>query len=70
MLPKAKRVPGPHYDLAAFHAEVRRGNVHVYKTRAVNIIRSLLQCSKGRAVDYAIQTALSLAPGDYAHTLN
>jgi hypothetical protein len=69
MLPKGKRVSGPYYDLAAFQDEVRRGNVHVYKTRAVNIIRNLRQCSEFRAVEYANRVVLSLKPDDYAHTL-
>jgi hypothetical protein len=69
MLRKGGQVPGPAYDLAAFQAEVRRGNVHVYKTRAANIIRSLRACGPAQAVEYARQAVLALSPGDYAHTL-
>lgn len=69
MLWTGKLVPGPRYDLAAFQAEVRRGNVHVYKTRAANIIRTLRACGPARAVEYARQAVLSLGPGNYAHTL-
>lgn len=69
MLLKGKQVPGPHYDLAAFQAEVRRGNVHVYKARAVSIICVLRECNRLRAVDYATQVVLSLTPDDFAHTL-
>ena len=70
MLPKpGKRVPGPYYDLEAFKAEVRADNVHVYRTRAVDIIRSLLNCSRDAATEFAKRAVLSLKAEDYAHTL-
>lgn len=70
MLPKpGRRVPGPHYDLEAFKEEVRAGNVHVYRGRALNIIRQLRGCSRETAARFAIDAVLSLTPNDYAHTL-
>lgn len=69
MLPKGRRVPGPHYDLAAFQLETEKRNVHIYKGRALNIIQLLRQCSPRRAAEYARSAVLSLTPGDYAHTL-
>jgi hypothetical protein len=65
----AAQVPGPAFNLAAIQERVRAGDVHVYKTRAVNIIRAVLNYSRSRAVEYAKQVVLSLTPGDYAHTL-
>jgi|GEM_PF-1106374 len=64
-----KQPSGPCYDLDQFQAEVRAGNFHVYKTRALDVIRSVRQCGRARAVEYAKQAVLSLTPGDYAHTL-
>jgi hypothetical protein len=58
-----------YVDLAEFQAQVRAGNVHIYKTRAVNIIRTVRECGYLRAVEYAKQAVLSLTPGDYAHSL-
>jgi hypothetical protein len=70
MLPKpGRRIPGPYYDLEAFKAEVRAGNVHVYDGRAVKIIRALRGYSRERAISFAIEAVLALTPGDYAHTL-
>ena len=70
MLPNfGKRVPGPYYDLEAFKAEVRAGNVHVYRTRAIALIQEIRRCSRGRAVEFAHKAALSLSPEAYAHTL-
>lgn len=68
-LPFGRSVPGPGVDLAEFQAQVRAGNYHVYKTRAVIIIRALHDFSYLRAVEFAKQAVLSLTPGDYAHTL-
>lgn len=64
-----KQVPGPHYDLEEFQAQVQGRNFHVYKTRAVAIIRGIRQCGLAQAVEYARQAVLSLTPDDHAHTL-
>ena len=64
-----KRVPGPRHDLAAFQAEVRKGNVHVYATRARDIIQRLRNCGRAEAIRYATNVALSLELGDYSETL-
>jgi hypothetical protein len=69
MQPSGKQVAGPCYDLAEFQAQVQSGNVHVYKTRALNIIRALRGLTREGAVEYAKRVVLSLQPGDYAHTL-
>lgn len=70
MLPRlGKRVPGPYHDLEAFKAEVRADNVHVYRTRAVDLIRKARGCSRERAVRFAKDAVLSLTSGNYAHTL-
>lgn len=41
----------------------------MYRSRAVNIIRTLRRCSRERATAFAINAVLSLTPEDYAHTL-
>jgi hypothetical protein len=70
MLPKSgRRAPGPHYDLEAFKAEVRAGNVHVYRGRAIDIIRELRKCSQREARQYAKDAVLSLTVHDYAHSI-
>lgn len=70
MLLRAGRyVPGPAFDLEDFQTQVAAGNFHVYKGRAVSLIRTLFGCGRARATAYAKQVALSLPPGDYAHTL-
>jgi hypothetical protein len=70
MVPKSgKRVPGPRYDLEAFKAEVRSGDVHVYWSRAAAIIRKLLKCSQREARQYAKDAVLSLSVNDYAHSI-
>jgi hypothetical protein len=70
MLPKpGKRVPGPCYDLKTMQAEVRAGNVHVYRTRAVDLIRKARNCSRERAVRFARDAVLSLTAENYAHTI-
>jgi hypothetical protein len=70
MLPKGKQVPGPCFDLEQFKAELRAGNFHVYRTRALDPIRRLRQCGLGEARKYARDAILLLGPGDYAHTLS
>ncbi|HEX2079452.1 MAG TPA: hypothetical protein VHG08_17125 [Longimicrobium sp.] len=69
MLRKGGQVPGPAYDLAAFQAEVQKRNVHVYKGRALDIIKVLRECSQAEARAFARRTVLMLTPDDYAHTL-
>jgi UDP-galactopyranose mutase len=71
MLPKGKRIPGPYYDLAAFQdeVEVKKWNVHVYKTRALNVIQQLRQCTQYEARAFARRAVLSLTADDYAHTV-
>lgn len=69
MLRKGKLVPGPRYDLEVFQREVKKRNVHIYKGRALNVIRVLRGCSPRQAAEYARRAVLSLSPGDYAHTL-
>lgn len=70
MLPKlGKRVPGPYYDLEAFKAEVRAGNVHVYRGRALDVIEEHFECSPQRARRVAKDVVLSLTEKDYAHSL-
>lgn len=68
-LPGGKIVPGPRVDLAEFQAQVRAGNVHVYKTRALNVIQTVRKCRVREARAYAKRAVLSLEDGDYAHTL-
>lgn len=70
MLPKlGKRVPGPYYDLEAFKAEVRAGNVHVYWSRATAIIQRSRRCSQREARQFAKDAVLSLTANDYAHSI-
>jgi hypothetical protein len=69
MLPKGKVIPGPGVDLAEFQAQVRAGNVHVYKTRALDVIQVVRKCTVREARAYARRAALSLEEGDYSHTL-
>ncbi len=70
MVPKTgRRVPGPCYDLEAFKAEVRAGNVHVYWSRAAAIIRELHKCSQREARQYAKDAVLTLTADDYAHSI-
>lgn len=69
MLPKGKRIPGPHYDLAAFQEEARKRKAQIYKRRALNIIKQLRQCTPRHAAEYARKVVLSLTPDEYAHTL-
>jgi len=70
MLPKSgRRAPGPYYDLEAFKAEVRAGNVHVYRGRAVDIIQEVLDCAPRDARRYACNAVLSLTESNYAHSL-
>jgi hypothetical protein len=65
----ATRVPGPAFDLAAIQARIRAGDFHVYKSRALNVLQSVLACTEWQARQYASKAVLSLEPGDYAHTL-
>lgn len=60
---------GPYYDLVEFQAAVESGDFHVYKTRALNVIRSVRKCGRLEATEYAKQVVLSLVAGNYAHTL-
>jgi hypothetical protein len=69
MLAAGKQASGPWYDLAQFQEQIRTGNFHLYKTRALNIMRSIRNCGRAEAVKYAKAAVLSLTPGDYAHTL-
>lgn len=69
LLKLGRRVPGPYYDLEAFKAEVRVGNVHVYWSRAAAIIRVLRKCSQREARQYAKDAVLSLTVHDYAHSI-
>lgn len=70
MLSKGKQVPGPRFDLEQFKAELRAGNFHVYRTRALDPIRRLRGCGLKEARAYARDAILSLTPEDYAHTLD
>lgn len=69
MLPRGKQVPGPRFDLEQFQAELWSDNFHVYRTRALDPIRTVLRCSARRARAFARQAVLSLQPDDYAYTL-
>jgi hypothetical protein len=70
MLPKSgRRVPGPYYDLEAFKAEVRAGNVHVYRTRAVDTVQEALDCPPADARRFAKGAVLLLTENAYAHSL-
>jgi hypothetical protein len=68
-LPMGKGVPGPVVDLKEFQTQVRAGNVHIYKTRALDIIQAVRKCRVQEARVYAKRAVLSLEDGDYAHTL-
>jgi hypothetical protein len=65
----ATRVPGPAFDLATIQEQVHAGDFHVYKSRALTLLQSILSCTERQARQYARQAVLSLQPGDYAHTL-
>lgn len=69
MLRIGSRVPGPRFDLGAFQAEVRNGNFHVYRTRALDIICEVRRCTPRQAREFARQSILSLVPDDYSHSL-
>ena len=43
--------------------------VHVYKTRALNIVQHLLNCSGKQARSFIQRSVLSLTPEDFAHTI-
>jgi hypothetical protein len=69
MVLMGRSVPGPSVDLAEFQAQVRAGNFHVYKTRALNCIQLIHECTQKEARQYARRAVLSLRDDDYAHTL-
>ena len=69
LIKSGRRVPGPCYDLEAFQTEVRAGNVHVYRGRAIEIIEEVLECSTREARQFARDAVLSLSESNYAHSL-
>ncbi|HST62523.1 MAG TPA: hypothetical protein VLK84_27715 [Longimicrobium sp.] len=70
MLPRGKQVQGPRFDLEQFQAELQSDNFHVYRTRALDPIRTALRCSARQARGFARQVVLALQPDDYAYTLS
>lgn len=69
LIKSGRRIPGPYYDLEAFKAEVRAGNVHVYHGRAMDLIRVHRKCAKREARQFAKDAVLSLTSNDYAHSI-
>jgi hypothetical protein len=69
MLQSGKHAPGPHFDLEQIKAELGSEKFRVYRTRALDPIRRLRQCTVQEARAYAKEVVLSMEAGDYAHTL-